>query len=83
MDCQHAGDPLLTNHFSDPNNPWMTSSCETWNEITNRHQMKGRTETLNGLPVTQISCPENMRQGWIGNSVMVYCTLVHFELPGP
>lgn len=41
-----AGDPSLTGHLTDHNNPWITSSLKIWSEIIKGHQLKGGTETF-------------------------------------
>ncbi len=74
-----VGDPSLTNHLSDPNNPWISGSLTTWSEIIKKYQLRKGTKMFKWFAYDPDFIPNNYDtrfKNWTENRLTAYCTLL-------
>lgn len=74
-----VGDPLLTNHLSDLNNPWIIGSLTRWSEIIKKYNLRKGTKIFKWFAYDPDFIPNNYDtrfKNWIENGIIAYCTLL-------
>lgn len=74
-----VGDPLLTSHLTDSDNPYMISSLKTLKKLIKKYQLEGRAEILKWFACDPEFLPSkhDMRfKEWTANGLTTYSTLL-------